>query len=468
MQAFLGEDFLLTTQTAKRLFHEVAKHQPIIDYHCHLDPKAIWENKPFANVTQLMLGGDHYKWRLMLANGTPEELIRGNGDDYQKFLAFAATLPYAIGNPVYHWTHLELRRVFGIEEVLTPETAPAVWEKANALLKTPDFLPRALIQRFDVRWLCTTDDPADSLEYHKLLAQDKSFPVKVLPTFRPDQALRILRPEFAAYIQRLGKASGEDAATLEGLLRALENRVEYFHQHGGRVSDHALDVPFFAPATQDEVAVIFADALAGKPISAQQADQYQTFIMLALGQMYHKFGWVQQYHIGALRNANTRMFKTYGADVGFDGIIDGAVIQPITALLDALDAQQCLPKTILYNLNPALNGPLAAVTGHFQQSGCPGKVQFGASWWYLDTRDGITEQFKTLGNYGLLGRFVGMLTDSRSFLSYPRHEYFRRLLCQLIGQWVEAGEYPNDPAVLDALVKGICYGNASAYFGVEG
>lgn len=468
MQPFMGEDFLLTTPTAKKLFHDIAKDQPVIDYHCHLDPKAIWENKPFRNITDLMLSGDHYKWRLMLAGGAPEELIRGKGDDYEKFLAFAGTLPYAIGNPLYHWTHLELRRVFGIEEVLSPKTAPLVWEKANALLKTQEYLPRALIRRFDVRWLCTTDDPADSLEYHRLLAEDSGFAVKVLPTFRPDQALRIEKPAFADYIRRLGEVSGEDTASLAGLLRALEKRVAFFHQNGGRISDHALDVPFYAPATPQEAACIFADALAGKPITPRQAEQYKTFVLLALGGMYHRHGWAQQYHIGALRNANTVMFHTYGPDVGFDGIHDGAVIQTITSLLDAQQMRGCLPKTILYNLNPAINGPLAAVCGHFQQSGVPGKIQFGSGWWFLDTRDGMLDQLKTLGNYGLLGHFIGMLTDSRSFLSYPRHEYFRRVLCQLLGQWVENGEYPDDPAMLETLVKGICYENASRYFGISG
>ena len=466
MKPFMDRDFLLTTGTARALYHEAAAPMPIFDYHCHLNPREIYENIRFRNLGHLMLGGDHYKWRAMLSAGVPEEFIRGGGSDWDKFAAFAGVLKHAIGNPLYHWTHLELRRVFGIQEVLNETSARAIYDSANAMLATEDFHCRRLIERMNVKLVCTTDDPCDDLRYHKLLAQDGGFAVKVLPTFRPDRALHIDREGFAEYIGLLGEAAGEDTGALAGVIRALWTRVEYFHGAGGRISDHGMDQVPLAEPDEAAAALALRKALAGAAVSAQEAAAYKTALYLALGRMYHARGWVMQYHIGALRNNNRRMFRRCGPDAGFDSIGDGEIAEGLSRLMGGLDATEQLPKTILYCLNPKDNYVLGAMAGNFQ-GGVPGKVQFGSGWWFNDQRDGMLEQMKALANLGLLGHFVGMLTDSRSFISYPRHEYFRRVLCEMIGGWVENGEYPADMDALKALVEGICYKNAVQYFGIE-
>ncbi len=465
MKAFLDKDFLLTTDTAKRLYHDVAAAMPIDDYHCHLTPKEILDNVQYRNIGHLMLAGDHYKWRAMLSNGVAEDKIRGDASDWEKFLAFADMLQYAVGNPLYHWTHLELQRVFGIHDVLNADSAKSIWDRANAMLATDDFRCRRLIEKFHVKVICTTDDPCDDLGDHKALARDAAFAVNVLPTFRPDKAVNIDRQGFTDYIARLGTVCGSAIADFDALVKALDARVDYFHICGGRVSDHGMDtVPFARPDTA-LANVALQKALAGESVSALEAATYKTSLYLALGHMYHARGWVMQYHMGAMRNNNARMFQRYGADVGFDSIWDGEIAENLSHLLGAQDATDQLPKTILYCLNPKDNYVLGTMLGNFQ-GGVPGKIQFGSGWWFNDQRDGMVEQLKSLGNLGLLGRFVGMLTDSRSFVSYPRHEYFRRVLCELVGGWVENGEYPADMATLAKLIRGICYDNAADYFGI--
>lgn len=464
MKAFLDRDFMLHTPTAQALYHEAAENMPIFDYHCHLSPKEIAENIRFRNIGHLMLGGDHYKWRLMLANGVPEENIRGNGSDWDKFLAYATCLKYAIGNPLYHWTHLELQRVFGIDDVLSEKTAKDIWDRANAMLETDDFRCKRLIEKFNVALVCTTDDPVDDLQYHQAIKADTAFQTKVLPTFRPDKALNIDRPGFTEYVLKLGEVSGMDTASFSGLIAALSSRVDYFHANGGRVSDHALDKVLYGDPDQAQTA--YQKALKGEALCEKEIAAFKTAVLKELGRMYHAHGWVMQYHIAAQRNANSRMFKTLGPDTGFDAIADDLVAENLIKLLSLLDEKDELPKTILYSLNPKDNFTLGAAMGAFQ-GGVPGKMQLGSAWWFLDQRDGMEEQMKALGNLGLLGRFVGMLTDSRSFISYPRHEYFRRILCNLIGGWVENGEYPADMDTLKALVRGICFDNARDYFGIE-
>lgn len=466
MKAFMDKDFMLQTETAKVLYHEAAEAMPIFDYHCHLNPQEINDNIQFRNIGHLMLGGDHYKWRAMLSNGVAEENIRGNGSDWDKFLAFAKTLKYAIGNPLFHWTHLELQRVFGIYDVLSEATAKDIWDRANAMLATDDFRCKRLIEKFNVALVCTTDDPIDDLHFHKEIAKDAAFKAKVLPAFRPDKAINIDRDGFQEYVVKLENASGTNTGSFIGLIDALEKRIDYFHQVGARVSDHALDKVCFAVPDAQLAAEAYNKALRGETLTEIEVATYKTVLLQHLGRMYHKRGWVMQYHIGAQRNNNSRMFKTYGADVGFDSIADYEVAENLSKLLSIQDENNELPKTILYCLNPKDNYVLGTMIGNFQ-GGTPGKLQFGSGWWFLDQRDGMEEQMKALANLGLLGHFVGMLTDSRSFVSYPRHEYFRRILCNLLGQWVEKGEYPNDIETLKELVRGICFNNAKAYFGID-
>jgi len=465
MKPFLDEDFLLSTSTARQLYHDDAEHMPIIDYHCHLSPGEIAENIRFRNLGHLLLGGDHYKWRAMSAAGYDNEFIRTSGD-LERFMAYARTMPLLIGNPLYHWTHLELKRVFGIEDVLNEETAKSIWDRANEMLETESFRARRLIEKFDVRMLCTTDDPADSLEHHRLIAQDESFSVMVLPAFRPDKALNADRAGFRAYIERLSEVSGVRITRAQDVIAALEKRIDFFHQAGCRLSDHALDtVPFAEPDWAKADAALSA-GLRGEPVNPEQLEHYRTAILVALGGLYAARGWAQQYHIGAMRDVNSRMFERFGPDTGFDAIQDAPVAAKLARLLGAQEKLGVLPKTILYTLNPAANYALAAVAGCFQ-GGTPGKIQFGSAWWFCDQKEGMLEQMKALAGVGLLGRFVGMLTDSRSFVSYPRHEYFRRILCNLLGSWVENGEYPADGGTLSRIVKGICYENAREYFGVD-
>lgn len=464
MKPFLGEDFLLGSETAKRLYHRYAEPAPIFDYHCHLSPGEIADNIRFRNIGQLLLAGDHYKWRGMSAYGFDNTFIRASGD-WERFAAYAKAMPMMIGNPLYHWTHLELRRVFGIAEPLCEQTARDVWERANALLATDGYRARGLIERFHVRALCTTDDPADDLHEHAAIAADAGFAVKVLPAFRPDNAFKCQAAGFAAYMGRLSEAAATPIRTVDDVLCALDRRVSYFHDHGARIADHGLDRLPYADVDARRAQRALRRGLAGKPVDAEDAEHYATAVLLGLGESYHRRGWVQQYHISVQRDINTRSFEAFGPNTGFDAISDEPFARKLARLLDAQDRKDRLPKTILYTLNPTANDAVASVAGSFQ-GGVPGKVQFGTAWWFADQLEGMRAQMKSLASIGLLSTFVGMLTDSRSFVSYPRHEYFRRLLCDILGGWVENGEYPDDEEAMGRIVSGICFDNAKAYFGV--
>ena len=467
MKKFMDEDFLLSNDTAKILYDNYAKDMPIIDYHCHLSPKEIFENKRFKNITEAWLYGDHYKWRAMRSNGIDEKFITGNASDYEKFMAWAETMPMTIGNPLYHWTHLELQRYFGIKDVLNEKSAPAIWEKVNELISGDGFAARDLIIKSNVKALCTTDDPTDTLEYHISIKEDTDFDVKVLPTFRPDKGLQINKDSFRPWTEKLEEVSKMSIKNYDEFLKALESRVEFFHLVGCRISDHGLDSIEYMDASKEEVADIFEKALKGQATTCDEESKYRTYTLQFLGKLYSKLGWTMQLHLAALRNNNTRMFKAIGADTGFDSINDKEMAHSLSRLLDSLDVDNALPKTILYTLNPKDNYVLSTMLGNFQGTEVPGKIQFGSAWWVLDNRDGMVEQMKTLANTGLLSRFVGMLTDSRSFLSYTRHEYFRRILCNLMGEWAENGEIPEDMELLGSIVQGICYNNARNYFGID-
>ncbi|MFS0643605.1 glucuronate isomerase [Siminovitchia sp. 179-K 8D1 HS] len=463
MKKFMDDSFLLSTKTAEVLYNEYAKDMPIIDYHCHLSPQEIYENKTFKNITEAWLYGDHYKWRVMRANGIDEKYITGDADDYEKFLSWAKTVPLTIGNPLYNWTHLELQRFFGIRDILNEKSAPEIWEKVNAQLAGAGFGARDIIQKFNVEVICTTDDPVDSLEYHQKIKADETFDVQVLPSFRPDKGLNIRNEGFREWVEKLASVSKMAIADFDGFLQAMESRIDYFHENGCRVSDHALDEVVFEQTTKEEAGRIFTKALAGEALSVEEEKQYKSFVLVFLGEEYAKRGWAMQYHMKALRNTNKRMFDKLGPDTGFDSINDGRIAVPLSQLLNALAEKDSLPKTILYSLNPTDNYVIAAMAGNFQ-GGIPGKIQFGTAWWFNDQKDGMLDQMKALANLGLFGRFIGMLTDSRSFLSYTRHEYFRRLMCDLIGSWVENGEVPDDMDMLGEIVQGICYYNAKNYF----
>lgn len=460
---FLNDDFLLSTGTARLLFHKHAKDMPIIDYHCHLDPKEIYEDRPFANLTAAWLYGDHYKWRLMRANGIPESHITGEASDYDKFLAWATTVPKAIGNPLYSWTHLELRRFFGIEELLNADTAPAIWEKVNQKLAEPGFTRRGFIRNSNVKVICTTDDPADSLEYHRLLGKEETA-FSVFPTFRPDKALNIDAKGFTAWLTRLEEASGTPVTTYSALVETLRDRVEFFHDHGCRLSDHALDVLRYKAGHTEDAEKIFAKRLEGAELTPDEITVYRTELLTALIGFYHAKGWTMQLHLHAYRNNNTPMFQRLGPDTGYDGINDLSLTEALSQLLDRAESGSGLPKTILYSLNPGDYPALLALMGCYQKDSA-GKLQLGSGWWYNDTRSGMRQQLTLLADNSLLAHFVGMLTDSRSFLSYTRHEYFRRVLCEVIGEIAERGEAPDDEALLGRLVQDISYNNAAGYFG---
>lgn len=464
MKNFMDDHFLLTNETAAHLYNSYAKDMPIIDYHCHLNPQEIYENKQFASLTNVWLDGDHYKWRLMRANGIEEEKITGSASDYEKFLAWAKTVPMTIGNPLYHWTHLELKRFFDIDEILNEQTAPSIWEKANEKLRSGKFGARDLITGSNVKVICTTDDPTDSLEYHMKLRDVQGFETQVFPSFRPDKGLEINQEGFKSWITKLQDCSHHSIHTYDDLLKALENRARFFHSMGGRLSDHALNKMVYTKTSKEEVSEIFLKALKGEGVSAEEESKYKSYTLIFLGKLYNKLGWAMQFHLHALRNNNTKMFRQLGPDTGYDSMYDGEVAEPLVQLLDQMDVQNSLPKTILYSLNPKDNYVLASIIGSFQGDGIPGKLQLGTAWWFNDQREGMLEQMKALSNVGLFSRFIGMLTDSRSFLSYTRHEYFRRLVCSLIGTWVEEGEVPNDQQLLEQIVKGICYENAKDYF----
>lgn len=467
MKPFMDENFLLTNQTAETLYHDFAKDMPIFDFHCHLSPKEIAENKRYQNITEVWLGGDHYKWRAMRANGVEERFITGDAPDKEKFMKWAETMPQCIGNPLYHWTHQELKTYFGIDKLLSPETAEEIWETANALLQSDAFTAQGLIKRSNVKVLCTTDDPADSLEYHIALAKNENFNVKVLPAFRPDKSFNIEKAGFVEWINKLEHASGKEIGSLAAILEALQQRIEFFHATGCRISDHALDPIVFEKATAEEVEAIFQKALQGSTLTDSEIRKYKTHILVFLGKQYARLGWVMQLHIGTIRNNSTRMMRTLGPDTGFDATADYIFAEALSKFLDTLDNTDELPKTILYCLNPRDYEVLATIAGCFQDGGIPGKLQLGSGWWYNDQKDGMTRQMVVLANIGILSRFVGMLTDSRSFLSYTRHDYFRRILCNLIGEWVEAGEAPHDIKLLGSMVQNICFTNAKNYFGVK-
>lgn len=468
MNVFINDDFLLDTEFSKQLFFEYAENQPIFDYHCHLPPEQIATNYQFKNLYDIWLKGDHYKWRAMRTHGVDERFCTGDASDYDKFLAWAETVPHTIGNPLYHWTHLELRRPFGItDSLLSPTTADNIWKRGNELLQQENFFAKGIIQQMNVKFIGTTDDPIDDLRFHKLIAEDKSFTTKVTPSFRPDKAININLPTFNRYISQLAKVSNIDICRFYQLCNALEQRIDYFVQHGCKVSDHALDVVVYAEATENELDQILQKKLSNQELEPIEIAKFKTAILIFLGNEYHKRGWVQQYHIGALRNNNTLMFNQLGPDTGFDSINDEPIAQALSHLLDAQAKNDQLPKTILYCLNPRDNEVLATMIGNFQQAGIKGKMQFGTGWWFNAQKDGMIRQMTQLSQLGLLSHFVGMLTDSRSFLSYTRHEYFRRILCRMIGHWVKDGEAPNDIKLLGEMVKNICFDNARDYFAIE-
>ena len=459
MKAFMDRDFLLSTDTAKHLYHDVAADLPIIDYHCHLDPREIFEDRQFENMTQVWLGGDHYKWRLMRSAGVEEKYITGDASDREKFQRWAETLGLAIGNPLFHWSHLELRNYFGYEGILNGDTAEEVWQRCNEQL--PSLSARKLVERSGVRVLCTTDDPADSLEWHAKIAADESFSVKVLPSFRPDKALGIEKPTYLDYLRRLGSIESFD-----DLKTCLVDRLNFFCSLGCRVSDHGMEAVPFAPASEDEVEAVFRRRLMGQMPTPLEEKQFKTALLLHLGRAYAKRGLVMQLHFGVIRDNSNRVFRALGPDAGIDSIGDAPSVKELAAFLSALDETGELPKTILYSLNPNDNAALVTVMGAFQTGEAVGKVQHGSAWWFNDHKRGMLDQLTTLAADGYLAGFVGMLTDSRSFLSYARHEYFRRILCELLGSWVENGEYPNNEKALRRIVEGICYKNAEKYFNI--
>jgi glucuronate isomerase len=462
MKPFLNENFLLDNHTAEILYHNYAAAMPIFDFHCHLSPEEIYSDKKFRSITEVWLGGDHYKWRLMREMGVDESYITGDKRDWEKFAKFAEVIPYTIGNPLYHWTHLELRRYFGINDILSPATAKSIYERANKVLGTTTARQFAL--KSNVKHIFTTDDPCDDLRFHSAMHADDSLTIDVRPAFRPDKAINIELGTFVPYIERLSNVVGFRIDGIDSLERALAARVEDFDKNGCVCSDHALDVVMYEPTSRDAVDAILRDALAGGKVSRCEVEQYKGYILVALGKLYHKYQWVQQYHIGALRNNSSRYMRLLGADTGFDATEDQPFAAKLAAILNSLDAGDQLPKTILYCLNPRDNEVLATIMNCFQQSGTVGKIQFGSGWWFNDQKDGMTRQLEALSQVGLLSKFVGMLTDSRSFLSYPRHEYFRRILCNKLGTLIENGEYPADIEFVGRVVEDICYNNAKEYF----
>ncbi|MBD1556941.1 glucuronate isomerase [Vibrio sp. S9_S30] len=466
MNTFLTEDFLLTNSIASELYHQYASDMPIYDYHCHLDPKDIAEDRQFNNLSQIWLEGDHYKWRAMRAAGVDEERITGKASDYDKFIAWASTVPKTLGNPLYHWTCLELRRPFGIvDTLLNEESADDIWQRCNNMLSTADFSARNILRKMNVRLVGTTDDPADSLIYHKQIAQDPTFEIDVLPTWRPDRVYLIGQPDFPDYLHTLGSTASTVIRNYEDLLRVLTIRLDHFESHGCRAADHGLDKLNFSPIPSiPDLNQIVVKRLSGRELSEQEDIAFSSAIQVWMGKEYHRRGWVMQLHIGALRNNNTRMYGLVGPNSGFDSIADAPIAQALARLLDELDKEDTLPKTILYCLNPRDNEVIATMTGNFQGGGIAGKIQFGSGWWFNDQLDGMQRQLQQLSQLGLLSQFIGMLTDSRSFLSYTRHEYFRRILCNMIGQWVARGEAPNDLPMLGKMIEDICFNNARNYF----
>ncbi|HOK51820.1 MAG TPA: glucuronate isomerase [Bacteroidales bacterium] len=467
MKKFLDENFLLHSSVAEYLYHEHAARMPIIDYHCHLNPQEIADDINFENLTQAWLSGDHYKWRAMRTNGVEEKYCTGDAPDREKFLKWAETVPYTIRNPLFHWTHLELKRYFGIDRLLNPTTAEEIYETASNLLRQKEYSVRNLLRKMRVEVVCTTDDPADTLEHHQKIKAD-GFEIRILPTWRPDAAMAVENPvTYNAYLDRLGMAAGVDIRTFNHLLEALHIRHNYFHENGCRLSDHGVETFYADEYTPAEIQAIFNKVRAGSVLSNAEISKFKSAMCYEFGLMDHARGWVQQWHVGPLRNNNTRMYRLLGPDKGFDSIGDARYGKALALFLDRLDQTNQLPKTILYNINPADNELIATMIGNFQDGWVPGKIQMGAAWWFLDQKEGIERQINALSNMGLLSRFVGMLTDSRSYLSYPRHEYFRRILCNVIGSEVEKGEIPFEKEWLGKMVENICYFNALHYFGFK-
>lgn len=464
MKPFMDADFLLTTPTAKALYHDCAEQTPILDYHCHIIPQEIADDRRFENITQLWLGGDHYKWRQMRWCGVDERYITGDASDREKFQKWAETLPLLIGNPIYHWSHLELQRYFDFHKPLTGDTAQEAWDVCAQKLEETS--ARQLVQESGVTLICTTDDPADSLQPHQQIAQDKTFTVKVLPAWRPEAAMELTAPGFRAYIKRLGEVSGVSIDSYAALKQSLKQRMAFFAQQGCRTADHSLDYVMYCPASDEELEAIFQKALRGEAVSKEEKYQYLTAFMLFAGSEYQKLGWVMQIHYGVIRNGNTKMLNQLGTNVGFDTISNETPARPLVQFLDALCVNDALPRTVLYSLNPGDFTTMGSIIGAYQNNEVAGKLQMGSGWWFHDNKTGMQEQMIALANQGALGTFIGMLTDSRSFISYPRHEYFRRILCELLGGWVENGEYPDDRKMLHKLVRDICYNNAVNYFGL--
>ena len=456
----MDENFLLKNDSAVRLYHEYAKQMPIFDYHCHLIPKEIADNKREPSITSAWLYGDHYKWRQMRSNGYDEK----QGDDFERFLHYADTIAHAIGNPIYHWSHLELQRFFGIDTPLSPKTAREIYDEANRKLKEdPDLDAYGIFRKFNVYAVGTTDDPADTLEYHEAIRKAAKTKTKVIPSYRPDKAMNIDAEGFNAYIDKLAKASGVNITSASDVMTALTKRLDFFIQNGCLATDHAIIVPPYAPASDAKVNEIFLKARAGKSVTSEEAEIYRTYILMSLAEQYAKKGIVMQLHMQSSRNNNSRAFKALGPDTGYDGVTDNELAYKLSRFMDTLDSKDALPKTIIYTLNPKDYYPIGTLMGCFQKD-IPGKIQMGSAWWFCDHIDGMTEQMKVLGNLGLLSRFVGMLTDSRSFLSYPRHEYFRRILCNMLGTWIEDGEIPADFDLIGTMVQDISFNNAKRYF----
>ncbi|MFV0465490.1 MAG: glucuronate isomerase [Lachnospiraceae bacterium] len=466
MKPFMNEDFLLSTETSKKLYHEFASHMPIIDYHCHISPKEIYENRKFENITQVWLGGDHYKWRQMRSNGVDERFITGDADDREKFQKWAETLDKAIGNPLYHWSNLELKRYFGYEGHLNARTAEEVWNLCNEMLSKEEMTVRNLIKKSNVKFIGTTDDPKDPLTFHKLLKDDPDFETMVCPSFRPDRAMNLEKPDFLEYLNELTDLTGMPITGFSDLMDVIKNRMDYFDEVGCKASDHGLNYVAYEPASVKEVEEIFLKRADEKEITPLEKAKFQTAFMVELGKECAKRNWVMQLHFGCKRDNNTRMHQILGPDTGFDCIADQSPVSQLADFLNALDQTNELPKTVIYSLNPNDDAAIGTIIGCFQGTDVAGKIQHGSAWWFNDTRNGMIAQMTSLANLGLLGNFIGMLTDSRSFLSYTRHEYFRRILCEMVGQWVENGEYPNDEESLKEIIEGISSNNASRYLGI--
>ncbi len=468
MQPFMDKDFMLDTDMAKKLYHDYAEEMPIVDYHCHINPQEIYEDRKFDNITQVWLGGDHYKWRQMRSNGVEEKYITGaDSTDREKFQAWAETMPKLIGNPLYHWSHLELRKYFGYQGYLSGDTAQEVWDLCNAKLQEDGMSVRNLIRQSKVTVICTTDDPVDSLEWHEKIAADPTFEVKVLPAWRPDKAMNVEKPTYAAYIDTLSKVSGVNVTNFATLKEALQKRMAFFNDHGCCVSDHGLEYVMYVPADEVELDAIMTKSLRRETITREEELKYKTAFMLFVAREYHKLGWAMQLHYGCKRDNNAYMFEKMGADTGFDCINNYAPSAQMADFLNALSATDEVPKTIIYSLNPNDDAAIGTLLGCFQSPETAGKLQQGSAWWFNDHFKGMTDQMTSLANLGCFGNFIGMLTDSRSFLSYTRHDYFRRILCRLIGRWVEEGMYPADMKALEGIVKDICYNNAVKYFGFQ-